>query len=89
MKIKSSVGYTICCVNQRRYYKRKYDLVIGVKEDLIKVKGVFCRQNERNLQAFNSVSSLIVMNEILQLVIKNMELGHQMTFMVRPRPSGP
>lgn len=38
MKIKSSVGYTT--YNQRRYYKRKSDLVIGVKEDLIKVKGV-------------------------------------------------
>lgn len=38
---------------------------------------------------FNSVLSLIVMNEILQFVIKNMELGNQMTFMVRPRPSGP
>lgn len=87
MEIKSSVGYTT--YNQRRYYKRKSNLAIGVKEDLIKVKGVFCWQNERNLQAFNLVSSLIVMNEILHLVIKNMELGNQMTFLVRPRPSGP
>lgn len=75
MKIKS-MWATQHINNQRRYYKRKYDLVIGVKEDLIKVKGVFCCQNERNLQAFISVSSLIVMNEILQLVIKNMELGN-------------
>lgn len=40
MKIKSSVGYTTYN-NQRRYYKRKSNLVIGVKEDLIKVKGAF------------------------------------------------
>lgn len=82
------MGYTT--YNQRRYYKRKYNLVIGgVKEDLIKVKGVFCWQNERNLQAFNIVSSLIVMNEILHFVIINIVLGNHMTFMERPRPSGP